>query len=213
VRLLDPRGQQAAASRATLSQCRESRRADDTPRHSRSGRNAIAAEFTGVRRPLRHETDSLADGSACNLTANDPVEATVLVDVDLAPGLDETQLRRSATPGARVCIGRRANGPPCARPGCRLVLRVDPRATKWPSAITPASAMSPPGSLEAGCCIGGWDGQSRSRDWRRRWPPAGGRRAAVGPFGYSLSPAVAEMVGCRRERTASMISLGSMPWR
>jgi hypothetical protein len=45
-------------------------------------------------------------------------------------------------------------------------------------------------------------------------PPAwsGGRRIVV-VGGQRVSPAVAEMVGWRRERTASMISLGSIPCR
>jgi hypothetical protein len=47
----------------------------------------------------------------------------------------------------------------------------------------------------------------------RRTRPAPGRCAAVcqGRGGQMVSPAVAEIVGWRRERTASMISLGSIP--
>jgi hypothetical protein len=35
----------------------------------------------------------------------------------------------------------------------------------------------------------------------------------LGGSGQSLSPALADIIGARRVRTAVMISSGSMPWR
>jgi hypothetical protein len=46
-------------------------------------------------------------------------------------------------------------------------------------------------------------------DWAS--PPAGATGGGATGGGQSVSPAVAEMVGWRRDRTASMISLGSIP--
>ena len=53
------------------------------------------------------------------------------------------------------------------------------------------------------------------RRWigRRGSAPAAARLVGDRPAGQSVRPAVAEMVGWRRDRTASMISEGSMPCR
>lgn len=77
------------------------------------------------------------------------------------------------------------------------------------------SPLSPDGLRRSGCRLDPQDARSRSLGSTPVEPAArrlGWKRAVVG-VDQSVSPAVAEMVGCRRERTASMISLGSMPCR
>jgi pimeloyl-ACP methyl ester carboxylesterase len=78
-----------------------------------------------------------------------------------------------------------------------------------------ASGLSPTELRAGGCRFRGDGAESGSGAIvTRQGPPAadGGRRMVV-VGGQRVSPAVAEIVGWRRERTASMISLGSIPWR